>query len=181
MIDNNPKQKLRIKCKEIRKNTEINDTSLGICNIIKNWPVFKSAQNIMLFYPIGSEVSLLNLLKIPDKNYYFPCVDGDNITAARYNPDEGFSKGKYDIMEPVGQRYTDCNFLDLVFVPALAADIKGNRLGYGKGYYDRFLSAHTSIISAVPLSSKLLFSSIPSENHDIKVNYLITQDRIIRP
>ena len=172
---------LRKKCKTIRKTIDTRSVSGKICGLIKKWDVFNNARNIMLFYPIGSELSLLELLNIDGKNFYFPCVTGDDLSVACYESSDCFISGKYDIMEPDGVRLDECSFLDLVFVPALAVDLQGNRLGYGKGYYDKFLSKYPSLVSAVPVCSELCFEKIPAESHDIKVDYLITENDIIRP
>ncbi len=177
---NEEKNALRTQCKKIRNSLNTKSLSLMICNTLKGWDVFINAKNIMLFYPIGSEISLLELLNISGKNFYFPCVNGESIFAALYTSSDNFRTGKFGIAEPVGERLTDCSFLDLVFVPALAVDKIGNRLGYGKGYYDRFLALYPDLISAVPCPSKLCFNTIPADIHDIPVEYLITENSIIK-
>lgn len=175
----NKKEKtlLREKCKIIRNSIDTESVSARICEIVKNWNVFASAKNILLYYPVGTELSLLDLLKVSSKNFYFPCVIGDEIYAAKYIPSEPFITGKYGIMEPAGERICDCSFLDLIFVPALAVDYSGNRLGYGKGYYDRFLSGYPSVVTAAAVFNELCFEKIPAENHDVKIKYIITENK----
>ena len=114
---------------------------------------------------------------LSSKNFYFPCVIGDEIYAAKYIPSEPFITGKYGIMEPAGERICDCSFLDFIFVPALAVDYSGNRLGYGKGYYDRFLSGYPSVVTAAAVFNELCFEKIPAENHDVKIKYIITENK----
>ena len=65
-----------------------------------------------------------------------------------------------------------------VFIPGIAFDIKGYRLGRGKGHYDRYLAKHNVTRIGVSLGSKLLLA-LPNESHDFKMNYIITEDMIL--
>ena len=67
----------------------------------------------------------------------------------------------------------------LCIVPGTAFDLKGNRTGYGGGYYDRFLSREKDIVTAGICYSPLIFDEVPSEPHDISVDYIITEKGII--
>lgn len=84
--------------------------------------------------------------------------------------------GIFNFAEPVGET-ADLSQAAIVFVPALAADISGNRLGKGKGYYDRSLKDYSGITAAVVFESEL-FEDLPIEDHDQKVDYVITQRSI---
>lgn len=63
----------------------------------------------------------------------------------------------------------------LIIIPSVGLDKKGNRLGMGAGYYDRYLEKHTKGITLGCVFSFALLEKIPSENHDIKVHYIITE------
>ena len=63
--------------------------------------------------------------------------------------------------------------MDIIFVPALAVDNEGNRLGYGGGFYDRFLK-DLKTTKIVPISKSLVFDNIPTEDFDIKIDMIIT-------
>ena len=67
----------------------------------------------------------------------------------------------------------------LCIVPGTAFDLKGNRTGYGGGYYDRFLSLEKDVVTAGICYSPLIFDEVPSEPHDISVDYIITEKGII--
>lgn len=173
------KSELRKKCKTIRSSQNNVFYSYKICNNIKNWDLYKNAKNVMIFFPIGSELSLLGLLSDINKNFYFPCISGDSMDIVLYNKELGFKTAEFDIKVPLGTKISNCNFIDIAFLPALAADNRGYRLGYGKGYYDRFLSIYTDITKALPVTSELLFEEIPVEAHDVRADYLITEKDII--
>ena len=171
---------LRNNAKIIRNNIDKETCSAQIVKHILNWSIYKSSHNIMLFYPLGSEISLLELLKDSDKNFYFPVVEDDSIYPVLYDSKKGFKTGKYNIMEPIGEKLSDYSILDLIFVPALAVDMEGFRLGYGKGYYDRFLlHVSDSCNKVVPISTKLIFDKLPRENHDMAVDYIISDKSLI--
>lgn len=173
------KAELRVTCKKIRSSLDISVLSENICKNIKKWNVYSTSKNILIFYPIGSEISLLKLLSDISHNFYFPCVVENDLYIAKYDKNLGFSDGKFGIKEPVTPRLSNADFIDLALIPALAVDQKGYRLGYGKGFYDRFLTKYPNITKAVPVSKCLVFDEIPSEDHDVKVNYVITESGII--
>ena len=85
--------------------------------------------------------------------------------------------GSFNIIEPQGEP-VDKNLMDLVIVPAVAFDGKGGRVGRGKGYYDRLLNGcnATKIVVGYPFQ---LIEEVPAEEHDIKMNYIVTPDKFI--
>lgn len=177
---NHAKQNLREKCKALRADFDTADCSLKICECIRDWSIYQKANNIMLFYPLISEYSLLQLLEDKNKSFYFPCVNGDCMYPVLYNEHKGFKRGKFNINEPVGERLLDLSLLDLIFIPALAVDKSGCRLGYGKGYYDRFLCNVSDSVKVVPICSELVFDKIPSEPHDVCADCIVTENSIVR-
>lgn len=81
---------------------------------------------------------------------------------------------KIGIPEPVEPRKIDVLTISLVIVPGLASDVAGNRIGYGKGYYDRFLR-HTPAVRVMLLPEACVHAEIPPEAHDVPVHYLVTE------
>ena len=67
---------------------------------------------------------------------------------------------------------------DLIFIPGIAFDIKGYRLGMGKGHYDKYLAGHKAIKIGICRGTNLLTTIYP-ESHDIKMNHIITEDMIL--
>lgn len=174
------KQGLRKKAKETRKTLDCIRASEKICSQINNWEHFYSANNIMIYHPINNEINLLKLVKNNDKNFFLPVIKNNEIKVVYFDNKSLLINGLYDIKEPIGDELTDYSILDIIFVPALAANIDGYRIGYGKGYYDRFLN-HISPVTkkVIPIYNELIFENIYPETHDQKVDYLITPDRII--
>ena len=172
---------LRKNAKIVRNNIDIADYSMKITKNIKEWCIYKNSCNIMLFYPLKNEISLLGILDDKDKNFLFPVVDGNNIYPVLFDLSKGFKKGKFNIQEPIGEKILDYSIIDLIFVPALSVDLSGYRLGYGGGYYDRFLeNLSKHCVKSVPVHSNLLFDKLPQEKHDIPVDYIITEKAVIK-
>jgi 5-formyltetrahydrofolate cyclo-ligase len=92
-----------------------------------------------------------------------------------YREHDQLVKNEWGIPEPVEGERVFSNELDLVFVPMIAADQKKNRLGYGLGFYDRFLSGITALKVGLLYESCLSEQPIPVDNHDVQLDYLVTE------
>ena len=170
------KNSLRKQAKDIRRRLDISFLSHLIVERIRVLTAYKMANNIMLFYPLSDEINLLELLT-DDKNFYFPRVNGSELEVCPYKSGDKLVLSDLNIYEPVSLE-VDKSILDIVFVPALCADYQCNRLGYGKGFYDRFLSDYTGI-SIIPISEKLLFNNVCADSNDVCCSMIITENSYI--
>lgn len=91
---------------------------------------------------------------------------------------DNLTPNKWGIFEPPVINKVDPQELDVVIIPMAAADKKGNRLGYGKGFYDRFLS-NTNALKVGFIFNDFIFDEIPAENFDIKMDVLISERGLI--
>lgn len=144
-------------------------------------PFIQDAQNILLFYPHKNEVNLLPLISILQKkgvNVYLPKTSSQDIHPILVESLKNLKKGKFGIPEPEGKEasYED---IDVVIVPAVAFDKKGHRIGYGKGYYDRFLKNFKGLKIGVAYDFQIV-DKIPYEAHDIPVDIIVTPTKIIK-
>ncbi len=139
---------------------------------------FKKISSIGLYFPIGSEVRtdlIMRESKTQLKDIAFPKILKENIVFVKYKCDgkDEFIRGKYGIMEPASLEEID---IQLVVIPGISFDRSGNRIGYGKGYYDKFLQNHRIVLSfGLSFESQIFEDIIPSEDHDQKINALITE------
>lgn len=106
---------------------------------------------------------------------YCPRVENKNMVAAAYGED--FTLSALGIREPIGQAYV--GEIDVAIVPMLAVDEQGNRLGYGGGYYDRFLSEHVETLCLAYGFDFQVLRQVPTEEHDIKMDGIVTDRRIV--
>ncbi|MBE5752023.1 MAG: 5-formyltetrahydrofolate cyclo-ligase [Clostridia bacterium] len=106
---------------------------------------------------------------------FCPRVDGKDMYAVRYGED--FSLSKYGVREPVGEIYN--GEMDIVILPMLAVDGQGNRLGYGGGYYDKWLAAHPNCKRVAFVFDMQLLKEVPSEETDQKMDMIITDKQVL--
>lgn len=145
----------------------------------------KDCNHIHVFLPIErlNEVNTMTLLDgLMDlgKNVYSSVstvADGELKTVRLYAGME-YVEDSLGITIPKDPVYVDDKLIDLVFVPLLAVDRKGNRLGYGMGFYDRFLSKLASSVKKIGLSYFEPEDHIPAEKHDIPLDACIYPDGI---
>ena len=149
-------------------------------NLKKN-SSFVNAQNIACYFPIGSEVDthdiMLDVLE-QGKSLLLPKIIGDNIEFHIVSNLEKLVKGRFEIMEPKDS-CERTKKIDCVLIPTVGVSKSGVRLGYGHGYYDRFLSS-TDAMKISLTYSKQIVKSIPSDSHDIKIDWIVTEDENIK-
>lgn len=168
------KDELRKKAKEIRSSLDIKEISEKIIENIRNSDVYQHATNVMLFYPLEHEINLLPLMN-DNKNFYLPRVEGEMLVVCPYKKGDKLVKSKFSTQEPVSSPIP-ADFLNIVFVPALMADKGFHRLGYGKGFYDRFLSKRAlQAIRIVPIANALLVDSLPFDEFDELVDAIVDE------
>ena len=178
------KKILRIFAKEKRKTLNIQEISRQIRENIKNLEEYKSSHNILLYAPINNEVDVLQLVD-ENKNFYLPRVNSDKKTLSIFShkKNSALINNFWGIPEPDEKRSKQISpsELDMVVIPALMADKRGFRLGYGGGFYDRFLPfLSKNCTKIIPIPHILLYEELPSEGHDRRADYIITEKEIFQ-
>lgn len=158
--------------------SEITMRSKRIQELLMNSREFKSAKVVCAYYAFGSEVKtdlIIDRARALRKKVALPSVEGDSLTFYELSSGKYLVKGRFGIMEPLP--YGQVDRIDLLLVPGIAFDKMGYRLGYGKGYYDKFLEKNT--IASIGLSySFQLLKSLPKGSHDKRVNAIATEEGI---
>ena len=169
---------IRKYAKEHRKSLNGKELSHLIHQNLFKLQEFKSAENIFCYYSIGNEVNTTELFVL-DKNWYIPKIKEKELLVCPYCS-KNLEINKYKIPEPTTNPVNkDC--LDIVILPALAADKSGYRIGYGGGYYDRFLTQlNKNVIKVVFLYSDLFYNSLPHDNWDIRSDFIITDKEVYK-
>ena len=179
------KRKLRRELLEKRRNLseeEIKALSLKVIENLKNLKEFQRAKTVMLYYPTGGEVDLRPLMEevLREKILLLPRVTSDGrLLALEVKELNILRKGSFGIYEPIGGRIFKPEKIEFVAVPGVAFDSKLNRLGMGKGFYDRFLPRVKGFKVGVAYDFQVV-DSLPTEGHDAKLNAVVTPTRIIR-
>lgn len=180
------KKKARLELAKIR--ADIYDKqkySELLCNGIEALKEYKDADVILLYFPTRSEPdisALADIARRDGKKIAFPIsVTKDCTLDFRFisSPDE-LEIGAYGIREPrADAERATLSERTLCIVPALAVDADGYRLGYGKGYYDRFLSTFEGN-AVVAIHSSLVCERLPRNDTDIPIKTIITETGAIR-
>jgi 5-formyltetrahydrofolate cyclo-ligase len=153
-----------------------------------NLPEFIAAKTVFFYASFRSEVETLSMIKESlklGKRVMLPKVAKETHMLKLYeikNISE-LSPGYMGIPEPLvpNERLVSLDDIDLVVIPGAGFDFSGNRLGYGAGYYDILLSKSEGKKPIVALAyEEQLVDSIPAETHDIKINVIVTDKRVIR-
>jgi len=154
-----------------------NISSNKIHQNLKQVDSYINSQNIACYFSIGSEIDtydiMLGILE-QGKNMLLPKIVDNNLEFYVVPNLEKLEKGNFEIMEPKDS-CKKAEKIDCVLIPTVGVSKSGVRLGYGKGYYDRFLS----LIDAVKISltySKQIVKSIPNDSHDVKMDLIVTED-----
>lgn len=179
---NQQKSSFRKRAKEIRaeiKGEEKHRFDAKICELVTSLSEFSRCSALLAYYPIGTEVDIFPIIDTArrlGKRVAFPVCKENGEMFFRYCDGDGcFVAGKYSI--PVPSNVCEICVPDssmVCIVPALALDSHGYRMGYGKGYYDRFLCAHNVKRISV-IYDTLIFDDIPHDEYDAKIDIIITQ------
>lgn len=143
---------------------------------------WESAKNVIFYHSLPDELPTVKYLDIANntKNIFLPRVNGDTLDIVKYSP-TSLETGSFSILEPSNNELVDISDIDLVIVPGMAFDKRGNRLGRGKGYYDKLLQNSKCIKIGICYDYQLLENRlIPTEPHDIKMDLILTPSHTIK-
>lgn len=172
------KQEIRRKIKALRQmlsESEKMAASEEVFDILEKSAPFMMADRILMYHSLPDELSTHRFLKKwgSRKHFYLPRVNGVNLEILPYD-ESRLELGAFHIEEPTGNDTVDPGDIELIIVPAVAYDRTGNRLGRGKGFYDRLLAMTKATKIGVGYEFQLV-EEIPVEPHDIKMDMIITQ------
>lgn len=173
------KKELRLRIKTLKKQhskDELKRQSELILEKLENHKSFIEAKTVMLYSSLPDEVQTHDFLAKwrNEKKIILPTVVGDDIIPVELTKDTDFAIGDFNILEPQNEAYTGT--YDLIVVPGVAFDKNGNRLGRGKGYYDRFLCKHLEVKRIGICFDFQFVDEVPTEDNDIKMHEVLTID-----
>ena len=158
--------------------------SLAIADRLLALPELAAARTVMAFWSFGSEVAtppLLERLHARGVQLALPRIEGNEVVAAWYRPDELMSETPFGAMEPAEAEALPPDALDVVVVPGIAFDRQGNRVWYGGGFYDRLSLRLRPDAFAVAIAFALqLVDAAPSGGADRRVAAIVTEGEVIR-
>jgi len=175
------KKELRKKYLTIRKEiTQKDSKDKIICEKFLNMELYKKSDTILAYYPINTEINIIPIIKRAlndNKKVALPkTIDkSGNMEFYFINNLNNLVKGNFEIMEPIMEpKNKVLNYNNaLIIIPGICFDLNNYRLGYGKGYYDRFLKK-ISIMSVGLCYQECLINNIEVDEYDQKVDIVLT-------
>ena len=180
MAVNEEKIKVRAEISAIRiRPEEREEASLAICNRIKALEVWRGAKTVLLYAPLQDEPDVARLFD-SSKTVCFPRFKSNRgYESAATECIEDLVIGKFGIQEPPPEaEEISSSDIDITLVPGLAFDEACNRLGRGRGFYDRWLPQISGIKTGIGFDHQLI-DAVPTENHDHQLDMVVMPSREI--
>ena len=168
---------------------EISDFSSIIINKLKKLPIYKTSKSVMLYLSFENEIDSSEIIEDcfrEGKRVIVPFCDNSDMSITPteikdtitdlHTSKMGYIQPKRESLSPV-----DISDIDLIILPGIAFDRKGYRVGFGAGYYDRFLAEVNFKVPTIGLAYdfQIIDSFIQMEDYDIPIDYVMTEERII--
>jgi 5-formyltetrahydrofolate cyclo-ligase len=175
------KQTLRAQCRALRDALTaeaVATASARICERLAAWPIFQQAQTVAAYMAFGNEINLAPLMKQShDKRWAIPRTlvkPEPRLVFHPYDPTR-LARHPFGMLEPdASLPVVEPHELDMILVPGVAFDRCGYRLGFGGGFYDRFLSRVTTTKVGI-IYAALLVEQVPREPFDQPVDFLVSE------
>ncbi len=173
------KKELRRLIKERKKNfspEKASSDSEKIFNQIESLPQFKQAKVVLAYWSLPDEVITHRFIQkwVGEKRFVLPIVVGDTLELGAFNGLEKIvTSQSFGILEPKTEELVDPKTVDFAIIPGVAFDKKGNRLGRGKGFYDRFLKETNAFKVAVGYDFQIL-DEVPVSSFDVPVDMVVS-------
>lgn len=158
---------------------EKSEAAAKVFEALEHSAAFMLADNILLYHSLPDELSTREFIDRwhHRKHFFLPRVNGVNLEILPYDRST-LRLGAFHIEEPSGDEVTHIENIEMVVVPAIAYDRRGNRVGRGKGFYDRLLADTKATKIGVAYDFQLV-DDIEAEPHDVKMDVIITESRVI--
>ncbi len=156
---------------------QLRERSAEVIDRLRNHPKLKAAKTILLYHSLPDEVythSFADEMVEAGKNVLLPVVISDTeMEIRRYTGPDDMAESSFHILEPIGELFTEYDDIDFIAVPGMSFDNDRNRLGRGKGYYDRFLRQVPKAYKVGICFDFQKLDRIPTDEHDQKVDEVL--------
>ncbi len=152
--------------------------SMPIMQQVEQLTSFRNANTVLLYWSMDDEVYTHDFVKrwYKEKTLLLPCVDGDDLLLRQYTGPDSMQPGpQFGIPEPVGPVFEALEHVQMIVVPGVAFDHNKNRMGRGRGFYDRLLKSTPNAVKVGVAFSFQLFDTIPTEPFDVPMDEVISE------
>jgi len=159
---------------------DVTAASEAICRHLAAWPVLRTARVVMAYLAFRNEPSLDMLFAaLPHIQWAVPRVEGPRLVVHPYDPSR-LVRHRFGMLEPAAELpVIDPALLDVVLVPGVAFDRRGGRLGFGGGFYDRFLPTTPALRVGVTYDSCLV-DELPCTQSDQRMDWIVTPGGLLQ-
>ena len=163
-------------------NEEAAEKSKAIIEKLFSLDEYQKSKSVMFYVSIKNEVGTREAINesLKSKSVIVPKVKIGEIEPSLIISLDNLIEGKFGVLEPIESMIVPFKKIDLVIVPGIAFDKKCHRIGYGLGYYDKFLKKVPKAVKIGLCFDFQLVDEIPNESHDVPVDIIITDENIIR-
>ncbi len=182
-MSTNDKTALRQEVRKLKKtlsDSEKLSRSNTLMQSIEALAEFQQAATMLLYWSMTDEVQTHQLVERwhTKKKVLLPCVDGDNLLLRQYTGANCMHAGEqFGIGEPQGEIFSDIDSIDLIVVPGVAFDSHCNRMGRGRGFYDRLLATTPHAIKIGVAFDFQIFDTIPVEPFDQPMDIVVGETK----
>lgn len=179
------KKELRAQIKQQTRLLSVNERleqSQNVWCLIEQYQPYNEARVVVFYWSMSSELDTTIFIDKQrfTKDILLPVVVGNELVLRRFGgTDKMVPDPIFGISEPVGDNFTALSEVDLVIVPGLAFDRSGNRMGRGKGYYDRFLSLVAHAHKVGVCFNHQLVAKVPVEQHDVRLDAVCSPSGLV--
>ncbi len=177
------KQKRRLKLLLKRKSlsfTRVDELSREVQRKTLELKLIQNAKKILLYLPILNEVQtnyIIDELTALNKEIFVVAHASGEYFLSKFTSWQELELGKHGILQPKNLLQVKVSEIDLAILPGVAFDLKGNRLGYGKGVLDRILVNMTAVKIGLAYDFQML-EELPTEKRDVQVNIVVTEKKV---
>lgn len=167
--------------KQLLTEAERLDAARAVFSAVEQTAAFMLADRILMYHSLPDELSTREFIGkwASRKHFFLPRVNGVDLELLPYEQTR-LALGAFHIEEPTGADTVDPESIELIIVPSVALDSDGNRLGRGKGFYDRLLARTRATTIGVAYDFQIIADGIPTEPHDAPLDIVITERRTFR-
>ena len=159
--------------------SQLEELSFSVLSRLADQESFRKAKIILMYYSLPDEVNthtFIDEMTALGKTVLLPVVkDSENMEIREYSGRKDLTEGSFHIMEPIGKLFPPERYgeIEVGVIPGMSFDVKGNRLGRGKGYYDRFLKKVPTMFKIGICFDFQKINTIPIEETDIRMDYIL--------
>jgi 5-formyltetrahydrofolate cyclo-ligase len=186
MDKNTLREKIRLKRDKLKPPAIKEGSALIAGHFISTlYPLLPAKGPVIVYISTQSEArtgSIIGFLHSEKRRVYAPCVVKMRICPSRVTKSCKMIKKSFGIYEPAsGSKLKSLKSVAAVIIPGIAFDIKGNRLGFGGGYFDKFLKKLPAKTMKIALAfSRQIVKKVPKEKHDVPMDYIITEQGVFQ-